>query len=271
MAKSNPQSDLEVYLPPSFPEVDDHANFRASATSPAVYHSGSGSNQSEPKLQDTPRRRMKSLSNRAFWALVAIALVLILAAALGGGLVAGLSRRPGAAPAAQIQTSPIPNSATFATSYLNSESTNTANPITTTTTSAVQISLTRIINPTSTGKPSALIRDCPSSDNTLYSIRFGSTNFDFRKICAVTIENTGSGNAVQASTVSLNECINLCAAWNSDGGSPPCETVCWRNSFRGNDRPGVCFGFQTTNTSTGFAVEEPNAPICDSAVWINQP
>lgn len=77
-----------------------------------------------------------------------------------------------------------------------------------------------------------------------------------------------TGNTINMPTISLNECIDLCAAWNANSGTPPCQTVCWRNSFLGDDHPGVCFGFQTTNTSTDFPIE-PDAPICDSAVWIN--
>jgi hypothetical protein len=201
-------------------------------------------------LQDTPKRRVSRLNNRAFWALVVIALVVIIAAALGGGLGGGLSHRPNAASATQTHNT-----------------TNTAN--TTTTTSSVQISLTEITNPTSTRSPFTLIHDCPSSNNTICSAQFGSTDFEFRKICSQTISGGGRPNSVDTPTISLNECIDLCAAWNANSEAPPCQAVCWRNGFLGEDHPGQCYGYPTTDTSTGFDIA-PDAPNCDSAVWINQ-
>jgi hypothetical protein len=227
-----------------------------SRSRPPAAYLGSGQKQDEPS-----ERRFKTLSNRTFWALVAITLVLIIAA--------GLSHRTGAASAAQTQTSTNSSFAKSTTSYLNSETTNTANPATNTNRSSIEILLTRLTNPLSTGSPSALIRDCPSSGNTLYSAHIGSANFEFRKICSEAVVITGNTLTVNSPTPNLDECTNQCAGWNANRGTPPCDAVGWRSTFRGINSPGVCYGFQTTNTSTGFAIE-PQDTMYSSAIWINQ-
>lgn len=210
-----------------------------------------------------PRRRIGRLSNRAFWIIIYLAVVIIIAAALGGGIGEGLARHNSAASAAQSQSQP--SSSNSGVSTITS--------VATTTTSTPPLSITEEIGPSVT-----LFRDCPSSDNTLRSLSLGNTTYEFRKLCTIQITNSDPYmNVINQGTVNLDDCINLCAAWNaynatSGTGIPQCETVCWRNGFGSNDdHPGVCFGFQTTNTTQGTFDIAQGYTDCDSAVWINQP
>ena len=67
-----------------------------------------------------------------------------------------------------------------------------------------------------------------------------------------------------------------------------CQAVCWRNSFTRNDWPGQCFGFPVVNTTSKDAADgvrqvpfsggrtgsfrvNYDDPLCDSAIWTNQP
>jgi hypothetical protein len=81
-------------------------------------------------------------------------------------------------------------------------------------------------------------------------------------------------NFVNQPTSNLNDCINLCAAWNENNvtqsnANQVCSAVCWRNGFTNDDYPGQCFGFGSVNASSGvFNIE--TSTTCDSAAWINE-
>lgn len=232
-------------------------------------------NRPEPAPQHTPsNRRVGGLSNRAFWALIVLAVVIIIAAGVGGGIGGGLSRQNKVGPTTQEQPSTTTSFASVSTNVSASPSStrgfSTTTAILGTTTSSAQLSLTQEIGPTET-----LFRDCPSSNDTIYSASFGTTDYEFRKLCGLTIVNSvPDTNAVNQAASSLNDCIDMCAAWNANNatagsGNLICQTVCWRWGVVDDDHPGSCFGFETTNSSTGIEVAV-GPTNCDSAVWINQ-
>lgn len=100
----------------------------------------------------------------------------------------------------------------------------------------------------------------------------------FRKLCGLSYPNDLGNTLVNVATNSLNDCINLCAAYNVQiradikaGKADVCNAVCWRNTFVNNEFPGQCFGYMSKNNRTGgdgFAVQKE--AICDSAAWVNQ-
>lgn len=127
---------------------------------------------------------------------------------------------------------------------------------------------TEVVGPTQT-----LYRDCPSSNNTIYN-GAGSSLYQFRKICARSFKQPPV-NVINQAVGSLNDCIDLCAAYNisnkteiAAGKSSPCNSVCWRNNAKDPDWPGQCFGSTTFNSTAGFQIREEI--ICDSGAWINQ-
>ncbi|KAL2850459.1 hypothetical protein BJX68DRAFT_266667 [Aspergillus pseudodeflectus] len=64
-----------------------------------------------------------------------------------------------------------------------------------------------------------LYRDCPSSNNTLYSVTSDSTaTYQFRKACnARVVHEAQFPDLVNQVVASLNECMNLCARYNRLG------------------------------------------------------
>lgn len=211
------------------------------------------------------KKRICGLAARTFWILSAVVLAIIVAAAVGGGVGGSVAARNKAAspsyqePAASISTTGTTTASTSGTA-------------TATTTTSASVTTTEVVGPTST-----LYRDCPSSNETLYSVDFGSTgSYVYRKFCSMSIVNNGV-DLVNTGTTSLDSCINLCAAYNMEnateiasGASQPCNSVCWRNGFTDNDWPGQCFGATTQNSSsTGWKLDSTET-ICDAAGWINQ-
>jgi hypothetical protein len=206
-----------------------------------------------------PDPRVCGLSRKTFVILVAVSVVIIAAAALGGGLGGGLSRYKNAA--ALSQQAP-----TFSTP---------TSPTGTTSANASITSVTAEIG-TVSGTSVTLYRDCPSSNNSLYSVQYSSTTYEFRKLCNMQFINPGVQNVdwVNQPTSNLNDCVNLCTAWNENNvtksnADQVCSAVCWRYGFNNDDLPGYCFGFTLNNSSTG-SFDVQSDPLCDSAAWINQ-
>lgn len=125
---------------------------------------------------------------------------------------------------------------------------------------------------------SMIYRDCPSSNDAIYSVPNDSSKPAlFRKACGYSFAgpNGESRNVVNTPAQSLDHCINLCAEYNvrnrteiDEGLSAPCNEVCWRNRSPGDDFPYQCFGGTALNVSAQFNVNEE--AICDSAAWINE-
>lgn len=208
------------------------------------------------------QKHICGLAARTFWIVAAIISVIVIAAAVGGGVGGSLAGKShSATPAAATTQSQTSSAAT--TSSVSA-------PVTTpptSTTSTVSISTFTTVGPTET-----LLVDCPSSNNTLYSPP--SSSELWRKSCGNSFLGNNI-NLVNSATVSLDDCITLAAAYNvenvteiADGASNVCNAVCWRATIAGDDYPGVCFGFTTTNSSGGFTYATDDR--CDSAALINQ-
>jgi hypothetical protein len=227
------------------------------------------------------QRRICSLSVKAFYVVAAIIAVIVIAAAIGGGVGGALAKKShdtiaanvtagaGSEPSTAPSNISIPLHTTTYSGTLISTS-NISIPLHTTTYSGTLISTSTIIGPQET-----LLSDCPSSNNTLYSPQ--SSSEVWRKICSGSYLNSNGVQAVvnTAGITSLNDCIALGAAYNlanatniADGSSSICNAVCWRATITGDDFPGNCFGFTTTNSSGNFVTTDDLR--CNSAALINQ-
>ncbi|KAF2472336.1 uncharacterized protein BDR25DRAFT_302578 [Lindgomyces ingoldianus] len=221
-------------------------------------------NNLPPYSQEKPRR-ICGAERRTFWIVLAIIAVLITAAAVGGGVGGVVSKNKSSTPSSAQTTTPSLSS----TSQISTGST------TPTSTSTDIRSTTTLIGPTRT-----LARDCPSANNSIYDISYGSSStMSWRKLCNMNFRSVkrtpaNPDNVVNTGTKSLNDCINLCASWDQtnqtlikSGKAFVCNAVCWINTLDA-DLPGQCFGFTTQNDTSGFVVDETRK--CDTAAWINQ-
>lgn len=126
------------------------------------------------------------------------------------------------------------------------------------------------------GQQVTLYRDCPAANDTHYSVQLNSTTYEFRKLCNMQAVNINSITAyVNQPTTTLNDCINLCAAWNENNVTKStqdqiCSSVCWRNGFINDDHPGQCFGYMANNASSPGGFNLQADATCDSGIWINQ-
>lgn len=248
-----PTPGLEVVPEHSYLEVVKHvAKYPDQA--PQFYETLSQDDSG--KVPSRPRQ-ICGLNRRTFWILVAAAVVIIAAAAIGGGLGGALSQK---------------NTNTSAQQQLPQTNDNT----TTTTTTSIANPLVIAEVGTINGQSVTLYRDCPSSNDTQYSVQFNSTAYEFQKLCNMKAVMTGQIiDYVNQQTATLNDCINLCAAWNENNvtksnAGEACSSVCWRNTFDNDDYPGQCFGIAAYNASVpgGFSLQADT--ICDSAIWTNQ-
>lgn len=201
-----------------------------------------------------------------FWILLVIGAIVVIGAAVGGGVGGSLASKS-SKNSSSLSSTAVQSGSGTTTPAASSQSTG---PITSSPTSTPAVTTTELPGPTTT-----LLRDCPSSNNTLYSVDIGSV-MTFRKICNLSYQNSLNGFAVVNSpTTSLDDCVNLCAAYNvqnqteiAAGESDVCNAVCWRNTFVNDEFPGQCFGYTTQNSSNAFVVNQET--ICDAAAWINQ-
>jgi len=284
-------SDLEVAQNPPFNY--QHKYDQAGLEYARIGPNSPGPNSTEPHLEshkeaiDPPppqRRRICGLTPRIFWIIAIALIVVVIGAAVGAGVGKSLASKSnnitGATPTpgSPIQLSSM--SSTSSTSSIRSTNSNTplssggstdSNTPSPTSRSTVAFTTTQVIGPKYT-----LQRDCPSTNNSLYSITLGSLSMNFRKICEKSYLNSQSiQSSINVPTSNLDSCINLCAAWNvqkassiASGQDSVCNAVCWRNGVYPNDFPGQCFGFTTQNSSNAFVVQDERE--CDSAAWIDQ-
>lgn len=216
--------------------------------------------------QDRPRK-ICGLKKRTFWIVLIVAIVVV-AAAVGGGVGGALASR---------SSNSSSNTAQAGSQSSSGSASSSSTPTPTSTTASV--TTTELVGPTST-----ILRDCPSSNDTIYSVVTGTSTMQFRKACEISFLNAnGIDNSVGGVTSTLDECINRCAAYNisnrtriEQGTDRICNSVCWRNTFddRNDWAGGQCFGFTTLNTtSNGQSAWRFRTPIetrCDSAALMNQ-
>jgi hypothetical protein len=258
-----PHSDLEVAPNTDAPEVQKFAYY-----APEPYKHDDTDTHKFPYATETEEqnhaRTICGLRRRTSWIALIVAIIVV-AAAVGGGVGSTL-----------VSKSSSSNSTTSKADAPQSEA---SIPSTTPTPTSVDtkpnITTTSIVGPSST-----ILRDCPSSNDTLYDVTHGDTRMSFRKECDISFVNVnGIDNAFGKPVQSLNDCIDLCAAFNINnrtqiaaGTSRICNAVCWRNTFdKINDwAGGMCFGFTSQNSSGTFRYKLPAETRCDSAALINQ-
>ncbi|KAL2786086.1 hypothetical protein BJX66DRAFT_313493 [Aspergillus keveii] len=265
MAVSNRESTLEVVSSPSH----RYSDLEPASQTTLYPHDGLhpwNPPAIEPK-DISERGQICGIKKTTFWILVAAAVVILAAAGLGAGLGVGLSQNSNEGSQDPVTTTII-RSATAAPT-----------PTTTATPTLSETSITASRG-TINDETVILYRDCPSSNNTLYSIEIDTTTYQFRKECNAHVVHEGQyPNLVRQVAASLNDCMNLCAMYNYLNTTTDtdldfaCSAVCWRNGFEGNDWPGVCFGYpgldQESEVPGGFLIEPDT--LCDSAVWVNTP
>ncbi|KAI1362735.1 hypothetical protein F5Y08DRAFT_329897 [Xylaria arbuscula] len=189
------------------------------------------------------------LNRSTFWIIFAVSTFVIIGAIVGGVAGGLLSRND--------SNSGTNTSASLTSSYLSSS------PSLTPTVSTPTNTTSTVILPTAT-----LLRDCPSSNGTLFDVAMGSEEpLIFRKFCTAGLRHViNSIDVTNEATQSLNDCINACVDYNianktaiATGNNQTCNAVCWRNTDQLdniNQIPGQCFGFTTGNTSSGFVVTD---------------
>lgn len=247
---------------------DLEVNHDRAATAPEVVLDAPNSFPVESKLQDVPRsvtpplpRRVCGLSRKRFWIVLSItALVIIIAAAVGGGVGGTLVAKSEDGKKSEVQE--------------GDSRASISRPVTSASSTSALVTSALVVTPTTStiiGPEQTLYRDCPSSNNTIYNA-IGSVNFQFRKICGRSYKQPFA-SVINEKAASLDDCIDLCATFNlknksdiADGKSTPCTSVCWRNRFD-NDWPGQCFGSVTYNSTSGFEYRDED--YCDSGAWIN--
>jgi hypothetical protein len=277
-----PHSTLEVAPNLDLPEPAQYAYYAPEVwqnpdndTNKFSYVDENHEKQSEPP-------RICGLRRRTFWIALGVVMIVVVAAVGGGvgGALASKSSRNANASASQSE----PASATSTlTSSTPSTQPSASSPITSapTSTPTIASSASNITTTEVVGGSKTLLRDCPSSNGTLYDVTHGDTKMSYRKECETSVVAI-KGSAAFGGTVveSLNECIDLCAAFNINNKTPItagsdtiCNTVCWRNTFeKVNDMPGgMCFGFTSENSTGSVRYTRPTETRCDSAILINQP
>jgi hypothetical protein len=282
----NHHSDLEAIPRAHDPATQKYMYEYGSELIPTYANRDSHSEKiaQEPLVHEVARpATVCGLRKRTFWIVCIIAMIVAAAAIAGGvgGVLAARSPARSDSAASQTPTSsrasaPVAESSTAgaAAAAHPQSSALSPSPIATPTSTTPSVTRTPIVGPTST-----ILRDCPSANNTVYSILTGSSTMRFRKLCSNTFLGVrGVPNAVNTVVASLDDCIDLCAAYNltnrtriAAGTDSVCNAVCWRNTFdKSNDwEGGRCFGFLTQNaTSDGETVFKAKAPAeerCDSA------
>ncbi|KAJ4988913.1 hypothetical protein SVAN01_05537 [Stagonosporopsis vannaccii] len=284
---SQPHSDLEVVAPSA---NDTHKYpYYAPDSDPKYPTPNPGSDTNKIAYESAvhehkPPQTICGLRKRTFWILVGVAIVVV-AAAVGGGVGGALASRS-SSNATTSSSSSDDSSNNAAQTTQSSAQPSAQSPSTsatpTSSTPAPALTTTTIVGPANSPQPT-LLRDCPSSNNTLYTVTYGSKSYQFRKLCNDAYLNINGVTApVQGVFSTLDECIDKCASYNRNnataiaaGRDPICNSVCWRNTFDGrNDwEGGHCFGFTTGNTTVGGETQfrvTGTGDICDSAALINQ-
>lgn len=284
---TQPHSDLEVVAP----SAEDTHKYPYYSSDPKYSDLNPGNDTNKiayesATYEHTPAQTICGLRKRTFWILLGVALVVV-AAAVGGGVGGALaSRSSNDATTSSSGSNSNSNSNDASTSQSSAQSTSNSPTPTTSTSSSTSstqvVTTTTLIGPTNSPQPT-LLRDCPSSNNTLYTVTYGSKSYQFRKLCNDAYLNVNGVTApVQGVFSTLDECIDKCAIYNRNnatgiaaGTDPLCNSVCWRNTFdkRNDWEGGHCFGFTTGNTTsngeTKFRITG-TGDICDSAALINQ-
>jgi hypothetical protein len=181
--------------------------------------------------------RVCGLRRRTFWILTTV-VALVVVCSIIGGVAGGLaSRKKDTAPAAGATgAATAENTTTTAASQVPTSVTRTS------TASGDGTRTTLLMTPTQT-----LLSDCPSSNNTIYSVQQDGNILSYVKFCGADIgRNPDKHLSIHQYTDSLDDCIKLCAdppEKASGTGRDPCRAVCWRNTRKFGVGAGFCYGF----------------------------
>lgn len=224
---SHIHSDLEV-VPQS--ENVDTQKYPYYSPEPILAHPNVASDTHKEAYQadvheqkHTQAKTICGLRKKIFWILL-VAAIVIVAGAVGGGV--------GGALASRSSSNKSTGAAVSTSSSIVASSSTTPTP--TSSQTSTTITTTSVIGPSST-----ILRDCPSSNNSIYSVTTGATVMQFRKACELSYQNAnGFAFSVARVVQSLDDCINICAAYNINnqtqiqaGTDRICNAVCWRNTF----------------------------------------
>lgn len=207
---------------------------------------------------------------------ISIITIITLAAIIGGAIGGTLGRKnSSSSPISQTTSSLSPSLASAISQSTSTPPPSLSSTITLSTSTQLSPSSTTLIGPHATA-----IRDCPSSNNTIYTVNAGAASEQFLKACNTTFltdaVSAPNQNFFETTTDSLDTCIGLCAAWNtgnhlSSSGLPQtCNVVCWR-PFAVGDQATLCFGYSASSSRTGGVYRTTTSSDCDSALWINEP
>lgn len=267
-----PHSDLEVVHNADTPEAQKYA-YNVYDAPESYAHPDADTHKIAYTTDAYEHDRTKTicgLRRRWFW-IVALLAITVVAGAVGGGVGGALASKSSNS---DNNTSNEGIGAAQSSTSLQSAASSTT-PTPTSAEPSTSISRTSIVGPSST-----IVRDCPSSNNTLYDVTLGDSKMTFRKACAISYLNANGIDSVVARPMkSLDDCINACATYNinnrtqiASGSNRICNAVCWRNTFDPiNDWPGgMCFGYTSQNSSGTFKFRTPAETRCDSAALINQ-
>jgi len=241
------------------------SNYNTSSL-PLKYHDAQIAGNYGGNVPPPGSKRICGLASRTFWMVAGVIGIVVVAAAVGGGVGGALASKSTQNAASTSSTQSAGSAQGASTSSSSAPSSPSSS------TSTVALSTSTITG----GSPEyTLLSDCPSSNNTLYTVNVGQ-EMSFRKICGKAYLNAiNGGDVVNLRTLSLDDCIVECATYNfqnktaiAAGQNNVCNSVCWRNTFTNDDFPGQCFGYTTQNSSSNFIVG--NETICDSAAWIDQ-
>jgi hypothetical protein len=236
--RSAPHSDLEVAPNTDAPEAQKYAYDAPEPYTHPDFEAPKYTLAIAARESNVPKT-ICGLRKRAFWIALLVALIVV-AAAVGGGVGGALS--------SSSSNNNKNTSGADASQNPSSTPTPTSDP------PRSNVTTTSIVGPSST-----ILRDCPSSNDTLYDVTIDNTNMSFRKECDTSFVNmNGIQNYVGKPVKSLNACIDLCAQYNyvnrtqiQAGTNSICNAVSRRNTYdMVNDwNGGMCFGFTSQNSS----------------------
>ncbi|TAQ90640.1 hypothetical protein B7494_g1062 [Chlorociboria aeruginascens] len=212
----SPYSGLQT-TPSDLPEVNwGHSKPAASEVRevydgypPYTPRSGDQTFLQKQDSQDDPS--VVKLGRKTFWTLI-VAIVVLFIAAIGGSVGAGLSAKRTATCPSTSTSSPLPlSSPSPPSSSSSSSSSSPSSTQSSATTSASSAGFT-IASAATLNKPTT---SCPQSNGTLFETPYTGGTFSIQ--CDISYSN--SANIAQAMVFTLEDCINMCGAynyWNSD-------------------------------------------------------